>query len=79
MYKYEDFKDNIKLKNLIDTTILAKQRFKDYHVVKRVDLIGYGDSWENIACIDKLVELGYIAVVQVNEFSNNTTCRNIRL
>ena len=76
MYKYEDFKDNI------DTIILAKSKFSGRHgsnIIKRADLIGYGDSWMNLACIDKLHELGYIDVVSYSEFSNDTTYRNVRL
>lgn len=79
MYKYEDFKDNIDHKYLIDTVLLAKSKFENNSIVKRSDLIGYGDSWMNLACIDKLHELGYIAVVRYAEISNDTTYRNIRL
>lgn len=79
MYNYNDFKDNIDLKYFTDTILIAKEKFKEQWIVKRQDLIGYGDSWSNMACIDKLVELGYIAVVEHNEFSNFTTYRNIKL
>jgi len=79
MYKYEDFKDNIDERYLIDTVLLAKSKFENNNVVKRSDLIGYGDSWMNLACIDKLHELGYIDVVKYSEISNDTTYRNIRL
>jgi len=79
MYKYEDFKDNIDERYLIDTVLLAKSKFENNSIVKRSDLIGYGDSWMNLACIDKLHELGYIDVVSYAEFSNDTTYRNIRL
>ena len=79
MYKYSDFKDKIDLKYFADTILLAKEKFKQGDIVKRQDLIGFGDSWMNMACVDKLVELGYIAVVEKHEFSNFTTYRNIRL
>ena len=79
MYRYDDFKDNIDWKYFADTILLAKEKFKNGSIVKREDLIGYGDSWMNLACIDKMVELGYISVVEKNEFSNFTTYRNIRL
>lgn len=79
MYKYDDFKDNIDLKYFADTILLAKEKFKNGNTVKREDLIGYGDSWMNMACIDKLHELEYIAVVKHNEISQYTTYRNIRL
>lgn len=79
MYNYNNFKANIDLKYFTDTILLAKEKFKQQWIVKRQDLIGYGDSWISMACIDKLHELGYIAVVEHNEFSNFTTYRNIRL
>lgn len=79
MYKYEDFKDNIDLKYFADTILLAKEEFKQGAPVKRQDLIGFGDSWMNMACIDKLVELKYIAVVKYYEISNFTTYRNVKL
>lgn len=82
MYKYEDFKDNIEHEYLIDTVLLAKSKFAGRHgsnIVKRSDLIGCGDSWMNLACIDKLHELGYIAVVRYAEISNDTIYRNVRL
>lgn len=79
MYKYDDFKENIDLKHFTDTILLAKDKFKNGNIVKREDLIGYGDSWMNMACIDKLHELNYIAVVKYNEISQYTTYRNIRL
>lgn len=79
MYRYDDFKDNIDLKYFADTILLAKEKFKNGNIIKREDLIGYGDSWMNMACIDKLHELNYIAVVEYHEISNFTTYRNIRL
>ncbi len=79
MYKYEDFKDNIDTKYLIDTILLAKSKLTNGSIVKRSDLIGYGDSWMNLACIDKLHELGYITIVRYAEISNDTTYRNVRL
>lgn len=79
MYKYEDFKENIDLKHFTDTVLLAKEKFKNGNIVKREDLIGYGDSWMNMACIDKLLELKYIAVVEKHDISQYTTYRNIRL
>ena len=79
MYKYDDFKENIDLKHFTDTILLAKDKFKNGNIVKREDLIGYGDSWMNMACIDKLLELKYIAVVKYHEISQYTTYRNIRL
>lgn len=79
MYKYEDFKDNIDLKYFADTILLAKEKFKQGDPVKRQDLIGFGDSGMNMACIDKLVELKYIAVVKYYEISNFTTYRNVKL
>ena len=79
MYKYEDFKYDIDLKYFADTILLAKEKFKQGGAVKRQDLIGFGDSWMNMACIDKLHELKYIAVVKHNEISNFTTYRNIKL
>lgn len=79
MYNYNDFKDNIDLRYFADTILLAKEKFKQGGAVKRQDFIGYGDSWMNMACIDKLVELGYIGVVDKHEISNFTTYRNIKL
>ena len=79
MYKYDDFKDNIDLKYFADTVLLAEEKFKNGNIAKRVDLIGYGDSWMNMACIDKLHELKYIAVVEKHDISQYTTYRNIRL
>ena len=79
MYKYDDFKENIDLKHFTDTVLLAKEKFKNGNIVKREDLIGYGDSWMNMACIDKLLELKYIAVVEKHDISQYTTYRNIRL
>ena len=54
MYKYEDFKDNIDLKYFAEAVLYIQNKFKYNQFVARVDLIGYGDSWENLACIDKL-------------------------
>lgn len=79
MYNYDDFKDNIDLKYFADTILLAKEKFKQGGTVKRQDLIGLYDSWMNMACIDKLHELGYIAVVDKHEISQYTTYRNTRL
>ena len=79
MYKYDDFKDNIDLKYFADTVLLAEEKFKNGNIAKREDLIGYGDSWMNMACIDKLHELKYIAVVEKHDISQYTTYRNIRL
>lgn len=44
MYKYEDFKDNIDIKTLIDALLYIQNKFKYNQLVARVDLIGYGDS-----------------------------------
>lgn len=79
MYRYDDFKDNIDLKYFADNILLAKEKFKNGIIVKREDLIGYGDSWMNMACIDKLHELNYIAVVEKHEISQCTTYRSIQL
>lgn len=79
MYRYDDFKDKIDLKYFADTILLAKDKFKNGNIVKREDLIGCGDSWMNMACIDKLHELKYIAVVEKHDISQYTTYRNIRL
>lgn len=79
MYRYNDFKDNINLKYFADTILLAKEKFKNGSIVKREDLIGYGGSWMNTACIDKLHELNYIAVVEKHETSQYTTYRSIQL
>lgn len=79
MYNYNDFKDNIDLRYFADTILLTKEKFKNGNIVKREDLFGYGDSWMNMAYIDKLHELKYIAVVKYHEISQYTTYRNIGL
>lgn len=79
MYNYNDFKDNIDLGYFTDTILLAVHKFNWSKTLYRHELMGYGDSWQNLACIDKLVELGYIAVVEEKEVSQFTTYRNIRL
>ena len=79
MYRYDDFKDKIDLKYFADTILLAKDKFKNGNIVKREDLIAYGDSWMNMVCIDKLLELKYIAVVEKHDISQYTTYRKIRL
>ena len=84
MYNYDDFKDNIDLKYFADMILFAKKCFSDNYFVGRVTLgelmyCNGCESWKKIACIDKLVELGYIAVVKCHEISNLTTYRNIRL
>lgn len=84
MYKYEDYKDNIDLDQLLKMFTHAKRCFADNWVTGIISLddllwVSGCDSWVKIACVDKLVELGYITVVEKKEFSNHTTYRNIRL
>ena len=81
MYKYEDFKDNIDLKYFAEAVLYIQNKSKYNQFVARVDLIWYGDSWENLACIDKLEELGFIRAIKSSEdnLTNKTLYRNIKL
>lgn len=83
MYKYEDYKDNIDLKYFAEMILHTKTCFADNYIDKITldDLLWVSgcDVWMKIACVDKLVELGYIAVVEKHEISQHTTYRNIRL
>lgn len=56
-----------------------KARFDSSGTCTLEVLLGFGDSWKNMACIDKLVELGYIAVVNEHEACNYRTYRNCKL
>lgn len=88
-YKYSDFKEWLDSeechKHLIDQIIYIKFAFEQakfngsFHVT-REDLIGSGDSWNNLAITDRLCELCYIELVDnSNEVSNYWTYRNRRL
>lgn len=78
MYKYQDYKDKIDLKQFADMIIHTKKCFADNYLSGKVTLddllwVSGCDSWMKLACIDKLVELGYITIVE------NTTFHNILL
>lgn len=81
MYNYNDFKDNIDLKQFVEIVKNAQNYFCESNHATLGELIKANgcDVWMKIACVDKLVELGYIAVVEENEVSQFTTYRNIRL
>lgn len=83
MYNKENFthmfSNNTNTEYLIETVLRLKEKFKYKEVLTLEELIGLGDSWSNVACIDKLCELGYICVVNDHEVSNYRTYRNLRL
>ena len=83
MYNKEDFDDQFGTafgtKYLIDTVIKCQKVFATKSIATREELIGLGDSWVNMACIDKLEDLGYIYRVSDHEVSNYITYRNGRL
>lgn len=74
MYKYEDFKEifntNHGLKYLLDTVLNAQKQFSQKEYVTREELVGLGDSWSDLACIDRLEELGYIKCTSKTSISN---------
>lgn len=83
MYKYEDFKDNIDIDQLLKIVNHAQECFSESWSgkVEASELIKAEgcDTWMKLACIDKLHELGYIDVVKYGDLTINTTYRNVRL
>lgn len=83
MYKYEDFKDNIDIDQLLKIVSHAQECFAESWSgeVELSELIKAEgcNTWMKLACIDKLHELGYIAVVKYGEISNGTTYMDVRL
>lgn len=43
------------------------------------DLLTTGDSWCNLACIDKLTDLGYIQLYRDHDVTNYKMYRNLNL
>lgn len=67
MYKYEDFEEYIctfegqeKLFYLLDMCMHVSKYSDCISINKLVSSI-CGDSWKTLACIDRLVELGYLS------------------
>lgn len=83
MYKYDNYKDKIDLKQFADMIIHTKRCFADNYLSKVTldDLLWVSgcDVWMKMAGVDKLVELGYIAVSYKHHVCNFTTYRNILL
>lgn len=74
MYKYENFKDSFDKPDMCEYLIKVFSKVSKLNGnFTRVDVIQgiCGDSWKMLAALDKLVELGYVRVVNTeHEVSN---------
>lgn len=68
MYRYQDFKDKIETVRLVKTTITVTRLLchQKTFTMKEYMYEVSGDSWENMAYIDHLVELGILVEVNPN-------------
>lgn len=88
MYKYEDFKEEFGSESidryLITTVHTTAKRFEvalksNVTILTRAEMLGFGDSFMNLVCIDRLEELGFIECVEKQGISNHWKYRNLRL
>lgn len=82
MYNYGNFKEDMGASHmneyLIRTILLCQKKFKAKSIIEREDLLGLGDSWANMACIDRLVELDFLYVIKVSDIATNYTTYGMR-
>lgn len=84
MYNKENFtsmfsEHDIDTRYFVDTILHLQKQFRHKDVCTLEELLGLGDTWSNMACIDKLCDLGYIRVVETHKISNYTKYRNLKL
>jgi hypothetical protein len=72
MYNYQDFKQRFDVDHINKTLLDMAIKLTPCYVYSTTDLMKglSGDSWEMLACIDRLEELGKLRCI------NNTGSRN---
>ena len=85
MYKKEDFDEmlgcNVGNRYMINMIIYLQAKFdsSESGTLRLENMLATGDSWLNMACIDKLCDLGFIALAKDHEVSSFKLYRNILL
>ena len=85
MYDNSNFQDmfgsDLDTEYLVRSIVHLQKKFRESKSgsLRLEEMLTTGDSWKNMACVDKLNQLGYIRISKDSQVSNFREYRNIRL